>query len=156
MRHILAIAALTLMAACGFQPVYSSGATAASAGNITVAKIDGRAGYEMRRALLEELAIGLPNVTGPATLEVTLKEKLSRLTFETDGTARRSSVSATGRYVLIYGDQSISGRQDAELSFAVPDNPYGDVANQTGASNRVARLLAKKIVDDLRLQLSAG
>ena len=155
MRQLLAIAALAVFAACGFQPVYSTGAGATSSGNITVEKIDGRAGYEMRRALIEELSIGLPNVTEPATLNVSLKEDLTRLAFETDGAATRSSIIARGDYTFYYGDKHLSGYQDTEVSFAVPQNPYGDIANQTGATNRAARLLAKKIVDDLRLKLAA-
>lgn len=155
MRHLIAIAALSLIAACGFQPVYSSGFNESRAGNITVEKIDGRAGYELRRTLLQELAIGLPNVSEPATLSVKLSESLSRLTFETDGAATRSSIVSSGSYVLNYGGKRLSGRQEAEISFSVPDSPYGDIANQTGASTRAARQLGKKIADDIRLKLSA-
>ena len=156
MRHLIAIAALSLIAACGFQPVYSSGFNDGQAGNITVNKIDGRAGYELRRSLLQELAVGLPNVTEPAKLNVSLSESLSRLTFETDGAATRSSIVASGSYTLTYGDKSLSGRQETEISFSVPDSPYGDIANQTGASTRAARQLGKMIADDLRLKLSTN
>ena len=69
--------------------------------------------------------------------------------------ATRSSIIARGDYTFYYGDKHLSGYQDAEVSFAVPQNPYGDIANQTGATNRAARLLAKKSVDDLRLKLAA-
>ena len=50
---------------------------------------------------------------------------------------------------------AVNGSVDVETSFNVPDAPYGDIAAQTGASDRAMRLLAKRIIDDLRIQLSA-
>lgn len=156
MRQLIAIFAIALVAACGFQPVYSTGANANHDGPIIVEPIEGRSGYMLRRALQQELAAGLPGITDAATLSVSLKEKLTRLAFKPDGAASRSSVVAQGRYVLSRDSGSITGRVETEVSFAVPDAPYGDIASQTGASDRAMRLLAKRIVDDIRLQLSAS
>ncbi len=151
-------AALTVLAlgACGFQPVYGGGgARYAGAGEIDVAPIDGRAGYILRRALQEELAVGLPGLDGPATLEVKLENNLTRLAFQPDGAASRSAVIAESRYVLSTEGMSIAGQSDVEAGFIVPDAPFGDIAAQTGASDRAMRQLAKDIADDLRLQLAA-
>lgn len=157
MRQFFAALLLLSLAACGFQPVYAPGSSALAAGGpITVEPIRGRSGYKLRRALQEELAIGLPGVTEPATLNVILKDNLTRLAFKPDGAASRSSISASGRYVLARDSGAVSGVVDAQTDFTVPTGPYGDIAAQTSAYDRTMRELAKRIVDDLRLQLSAG
>lgn len=157
MRQFFAALLLLSLAACGFQPVYAPGSSALAAGGpITVEPIPGRSGYKLRRALQEELAIGLPGVTEPATLNVILKDNLTRLAFKPDGAASRSSISASGRYVLARDSGAVSGFVDAQTDFTVPTGPYGDIAAQTSAYDRTMRELAKRIVDDLRIQLSAG
>ncbi|KCZ59969.1 LPS assembly lipoprotein LptE [Hyphomonas chukchiensis] len=156
MKHFLAAFAMLTLSACGFQPVYAPGNSALAAGGpITVEPISGRSGYVLRRALQQELAIGLPGVTEPATLNVVLNENLTRLAFKPDGAASRSSLSATARYVLARDNSAISGSADAETDFSVPSQPYGDIAAQTSAADRTMRELAKHIVQDLRLQLMA-
>jgi LPS-assembly lipoprotein len=156
MRHLFLSLALVGLAACGFQPVYApSGGSLAGQSTISVEPIKGRAGHVLRRALQQELAIGLPGVTQSATLNVVLDEDLTRLAFQPDGAASRSSVIAYGRYVLASESGAVNGSVDVETSFNVPDSPFGDISAQSGASDRAMRLLAKKIVDDLRLQLAA-
>ena len=72
MKQFFALVAFALIAGCGFKPVYATGAGATYGGAITVEPIDGRSGYILRRALQEELAIGLPNVTEAASLQMKL------------------------------------------------------------------------------------
>jgi len=155
MKQLIAIFAFALVAACGFKPVYSTGLDGNYDGAISVEKIPGRSGYMLRRALQEELAAGLPGIAESATLKVTLEENLSRLTFKPDGAASRSSVVARGRYMLFTDQDNIAGSVQTDVNFAVPDSPYGDIASQTGAADRAMRTLAKRIVDDLRLKLTA-
>ena len=156
MKRLLIVLMLALPA-CGFQPVYAPGGTASfAAGNITVSEIPGRSGYMLRQALQKELAAGLPNLAGPATLNVKLDENLTRLAFKPDGAAARSSLIARSSYALSTDEGSFSGSTEAEINFAVPDAPYGDISAQTSASDRAMRVLASRIVDDLRLKLSAG
>ena len=152
-RFLIALA--LVLPACGFQPVYApSGSASFAGGNITVKEIPGRAGYKLRRALQQELAAGLPNLDESAVLEVRLKEKLVRLQFKPDGAASRSSYTAEATYALGGENISVAGQSDAETSFSVPNEPYGDISAQTNASDRVMRVLASRIVDDLRLQLA--
>ena len=152
-RFLIALA--LVLPACGFQPVYAPGGSASFAsGNITIKEIPGRSGYMLRRALQQELAAGLPNLSTTATLEVKLSDGLTRLQFKPDGAASRSSYNASASYVLSGEKISVFGNSDAETSFSVPDAPYGDISAQTNASDRVMRVLAGRIVDDLRLQLS--
>lgn len=155
MKQFFALVAFALIAGCGFKPVYATGAGANYGGAITVEKIDGRSGYILRRALQEELAIGLPNITETASLQITLDENLTRLAFEQDGAASRSNVTASGQYTLTRPQGVIRGASKSEVSFGVPSSTFGDISAQKTASERAMRLLAKNIVDDLRRQLSA-
>lgn len=145
------------VANCGFQPVYApSGAAGLNAsGVITVAPIDGRSGYFLRQELQKQLSIGLPGHVKPATLNIRLKENLSRLAFKPDGAASRSNINASVAYTLASEDGSLSGSVKATTTFAVPAQPYGDISAQTNASERNMRLLAKRIIDDIRLKESA-
>ena len=154
MKQFFALVAFALIAGCGFKPVYATGAGATYGDAITVEPIDGRSGYILRRALQEELAIGLPNVTEAASLQITVKENLTRLAFQQDGAAARSNVTLSGRYALSQGQERLTGYAVGEVSFAVPSSTYGDIAAQKSASERAAGILAKNIVDDLRRKLS--
>ncbi len=152
-RLILLLATPVIFGACGFQPVYAPAASSAEYGSIIIDDIPGRSGHALRKALMQQLAPGLPGFNN-ATLTVTLDEKLARLAFRPDQAASRTDVRATGRYVLATQDNAISGRVTAETSFNVPDAPYGDIAAQTDASQRAMNLLAQRIVSDIQLQLA--
>jgi LPS-assembly lipoprotein len=144
------------LAACGFQPVYAPvDGKVADGGLIEVATIRGRAGHMLRQALLQELALGVPGLTEHVTLTVDLNDQLSRLAFQPDGAASRSSVLATGIYTMSGESVSVSGSVDVETGFLVPDSPFGDIAAQTSASDRAMHVLAKRIADDIRLQFAS-
>ncbi|OYW83824.1 MAG: hypothetical protein B7Z22_11880, partial [Hyphomonas sp. 32-62-5] len=97
MKHVVAALLLAATAACGFQPVYAPvNGQYAESGLISVAPIEGRQGHMLRRALQEELAVGVPGLTEKVTLTVNLRSNLSRLALRPDGAASRSSIVATG------------------------------------------------------------
>ncbi|MEO0883212.1 MAG: hypothetical protein AAFY34_10820 [Pseudomonadota bacterium] len=154
MKHAFVLLALAVMAACGFQPVHSPSSQSLSGGNIYIPEIDGRAGHSLRKALLAELASGLPGIED-ATLTVTLDDRLQRLAIRPDEAAARTDVVAVGRYVLDTGDDAISGRVRSETSFNVPIGAFADIASQTDATERAVIQLARLIAEDLRLQLLA-
>ena len=150
MKHLAFILSAFLLSACGFSPVYSS---AANSSSIIVDDIPGRSGHELRKSLIRELAAGLPDVDS-ARLNVDLDEDLRRLSFRPDEAAARTDIQAEGRYVLVVGETTVSGKVSTETSYNVPDAPYGDIAAQTDASKRAMRKLASAIVDDIRLKLA--
>lgn len=143
------------LASCGFRPVYAPvDGKLADGGLVEVAPIQGRAGHMLRQALMQELALGVPGLTEPVTLTVDLNDQLSRLAFQPDGAASRSSVLARGTYIMSGESVSLTGEVNVETGFLVPDSPYGDIAAQTSASDRAMRVLAKRIADDIRLQFA--
>lgn len=151
MRRVAILLTALAVSACGFTPVYSG---AANPSSIAVDDIPGRSGHELRKALIQELSPGLPGVDS-ARLNVDLDENLSRLTLRPDFSAARTDIIAEGKYVLVLDGDTISGDAKSETSYNVPDAPYGDISAQTDAYKRAMRKLAREIVDDIRLQLSA-
>ena len=157
MKHLLPALLLVFTAACGFQPVYAPvDGEYAESGLISVSPIEGRQGYMLRRALQQELAVGVPGLTEKVTLNVQLTSDLSRLALQPDGAASRSSIVASVRYQLQGEDTNVSGRSNVETGFLVPDSPYGDIAAQTDAGDRAMRVMAKQIADDIRLKFAGS
>ncbi|ABI77174.1 putative lipoprotein [Hyphomonas neptunium ATCC 15444] len=157
MKHIVPALLLIATAACGFQPVYAPvDGKYAESGMISVSPIDGRQGHMLRRALQQELAVGVPGLTEKVTLSVTLGSNLSRLALRPDGAASRSSIVANGSYRLEGENTRVTGRSNVEAGFLVPDSPYGDIAAQTDAGDRAMRVLAKQIADDIRLKFAGS
>lgn len=156
MKHVVVALLLAATAACGFQPVYAPvNGQYAESGLISVAPIEGRQGHMLRRALQEELAVGVPGLTEKVTLTVNLRSNLSRLALRPDGAASRSSIVATGSYQIDGETTRMRGRSDVEAGFLVPNSPYGDIAAQTDAGDRAMRVLAKQIADDIRLKFAS-
>lgn len=152
MKQIAILLISLSLAACGFTPVYNTGSAPSS---ITVDDIDGRDGHELRKALLQELAPGLPGIES-ANLNVDLDNELVRLSLQPDASASRTDINARGRYVLVLDGATISGTVKTQTSYNVPDAPYGDISAQTDANKRAMRKLAREIVDDIRLKLAAA
>ena len=149
-QFAVALFALTL-SACGFTPLYAGGA---GTGNIAIEQIDGRAGQALRKALLQELAPGLPGLDNPASLSIDLREQIGRLALQPDEAATRTDIIVSARYVLAYDDGTLSGNSAAETSFLVPDAPFSDIAAQIDATDRAMLLLARRIADDLRIKMA--
>ena len=157
MKHILTTFSLALMlaslAACGFAPVHTSNVGGSyKASNIVVPEIPGRAGHELRKALVEEFSTGLPGID-VATLTVSLSETTGRLAIRPDEAAARTDYIVTGRYVLDTGDDAITGTVKADTSFNVPNSAFGDITAQTTATTQAMNVLAQRIADDLKLKL---
>lgn len=157
MKHLITASALFASAfsltGCGFAPVHTSNiGSSYSASNISIPEIPGRSGHELRKALVEEFAAGLPGIEN-ATLTVSLNERLGRLAIRPDEAAARTDLLVSGRYVLDTGEDAITGKVDADTSFNVPTSAFGDIASQTAATQQVMNLLAQRIADDLKLQL---
>lgn len=148
----LLISAFSLTA-CGFTPVHSStvGSGLASS-SVEIPEIPGRAGHELRKALVEEFAAGLPGVDN-ARLTIDLRERLGRLAIRPDEAAARTDLTVIGRYTLNTGTDAITGTSQADTSFNVPTSAFGDVASQQAATKQVMTILAQRIADDIKLQL---
>lgn len=157
MRQIASLALLACafaLTSCGFEPVHQP-RLASGPGTISVPTIEGRAGHELRVALLSEMASGLPGAEQGGALDIDLDESIVYLGFRPDGAAFRGAVRLNANYVLDISSDAISGSASSEVFFTVPANtPYADVAAQTDATERAARELARALRDDMILRLT--
>jgi LPS-assembly lipoprotein len=144
----LAVLSLAPLGACGFTPVYG---TTPDNGPIRIGEIPGRTGHFLRQELVRSIGQGIPGVEGPADLEVSLKEQISRLAFAPDQAAARSDYIGEASFALrnANGDILLSGSTREAASFNFANAAYADVAAQTAAQDRLASLLAKSIRDKL-------
>lgn len=148
----LAIAFLALtLTACGFTPLYAAGG---NAGNINIETIEGRAGHALRKALVQELAPGLPGLEGPASLNIVLNESIGRLALQPDEAATRTDIIVSADYVLAFEGNALAGSSAAETSFLVPDAPFSDITAQIDATDRAMLVLARRIADELRIKMA--
>lgn len=152
-RCLLALLLPFALGACGFQPVYSP-ALSSSASPLQIDEIPGRAGHELREALILETRNGLPGTQGETGyMVVDLEERVLSTGFRSDGSAFRATLRLNARYVVDFGDKSVSGRESAETNYDVPDAPFADVSSQNDATQRTAQELARRITDDLIIKL---
>lgn len=142
-----------ILSGCGFQPVYAPSISAGS-GPIEIDQIDGRAGHELRKALLMETANGLPGAPQGARLTISLRERVINTAFDSDGATRRAIVRLRADYVIDLGDDARSGFEVAEVPTNVPNEIFQDITNQDAARAAAARLLARQITDRLVLDLT--
>lgn len=154
-RLIFLAAAMSALSACGFRPLYGgAGFNGVVEGqNITVDEIPGRSGYLLRRNLIESLATGLPGLDKPAVLTVTIDESLSRAALQADGGVSRSFLNASGRYVFQTSTGTVSGDAEVQIPYAATSTPYTDVSAQIDASERAMSELARRIADNLKIQV---
>ncbi|MEM1088537.1 MAG: hypothetical protein AAGH90_12490 [Pseudomonadota bacterium] len=157
MKHALfaalALSLLGCVSSCGFQPLYADGQ---ATGRVTVEQIDGRTGQALRKALIQELGPGLPGLEGEATLTVILDENLARLALRPDEAASRTDVIGKAEYVLATADTAISGEIRAETAYNVPNAPFSDITAQIDAGERLMTVLARRLVDDIRLKMAGA
>jgi LPS-assembly lipoprotein len=151
MRKLLLSLALLPLAACGFTPVYGSGADGSK---ISIDQIDGRTGHFLRQELVREIGNGVPGFPGEGRLEVKLAESINRLAFAPDQAASRSDFNVSANFTL-HGPndtQSISGTVRDAVSFNFADAAYADIAAQEAAQQRIATLLARSIREKLVIE----
>ncbi len=154
---LAALAALALLAACGFQPLYGQGprqADPGQLGNIEVAPIADRLGQITRNHLLDRLNPGGRPLAPEYRLDVSLKERKTRLAFRKDATATRALMQLVAQYRLTEissGTPVHNGASRATASYNIVASDFATIASEKNARERVSRIVAEDIV--LRLSV---
>jgi LPS-assembly lipoprotein len=149
------IASLTLLlAACGFQPMYSSGGSAAI-GPVEVSMIEGKAGHVLKTELDRLLAVEA-NGNAPSALEITLEEQVSRLGLRRDESATRGELRLVANYVLTPADggRIMRGSVSTVVNFEIPTAAFGEIAAQDDARERAAEIMAQRFRAELALRMA--
>ncbi len=154
-----AAAAAALVAACGFTPLYGTGAPAARmAGRVDVAVIPGAPGFALREQLTGRLG---PAATPTHRLEVTLKLQQTGVALTQQNATTRFDVLGTASYRLVPlagGPAVLSGEVRALTGYNAPASDisvaFAALSAQQDAEERLAVLLADRILQ--RLALASG
>ncbi|MBP7001295.1 LPS assembly lipoprotein LptE [Amaricoccus sp.] len=149
-RAAAALAALALVAACGFEPLYApAGPAAASAGRVEVGVIDGIAGFAMRERLVARLGepagvthrLDVDLAFEKSGVAITEKDVTSR--FDVTGTAEWKLASLSG------GGAALSGTETAVTGYSAPtsetSSAFAILSAQRDAEKRLAETLADRV-----------
>lgn len=141
---------------CGFEPVYSGGATGTGmTGRIELASLPGRLGFQFREAF-EDVA-GRPD--NPAyALDVTISLDQEGRAIASDSSITRYNLSATGRYTVTTRATGLtfSGVARSFTAYNATAAPFPTRVAQRDAQRRVATDLARRILTDIAVAERTG
>jgi LPS-assembly lipoprotein len=159
MRAFVALAAALTLSACGLSPMYAgggNGAVAQGLASVSVAPIQGRAGWLVRNALNDRLG-GTGEETGARyRLDVMLDDQLEGLGLLTDDTIGRERRTLRARYQLTdtsSGEILLDATAGSDAGIDVVSSEYATIAAEQTALENLARDVADRIVTQLALTL---
>ncbi|HEY5720779.1 MAG TPA: LPS assembly lipoprotein LptE [Allosphingosinicella sp.] len=147
----MALALAVLLSACGLKPLYGgggSGAVAQSLRSISVAPIEGRAGWLVRTALEDRLQ----KPEGAAAryrLEVQLDDDITGFGIRSDDAVTRERRTLRARYRLVDSEKGtvvLDATAGSDAGIDVVSSEYATVAAEQTALERLAREVADQIV----------
>jgi LPS-assembly lipoprotein len=147
-----ALVLVVALSGCGFSPVYST--TGSGVGPISIAQIEGRAGYFLRQELDRHAVLEQGNAA-PRTLTIKLVNSFASAALAVDGLSARTLYTMTANYTLApaaSGGVPLTGVVTTTVGYESLDQAYGDVALQADAEERAATQIADKVFADLRRQ----
>lgn len=150
---LLSLAAASLLAGCGFQPLYAPQINGGPAiGAVSIPTIPGKAGHVLRTEL--DRVLSVENGGEPQLLQISLREDVIRLGFRTDESATRADLILTARYEMTPASGPVvRGTVTSTATFEIPTAAFGEIAAQDDARERAAEVLAQRIRADLALRL---
>lgn len=155
MRMLIMSLAL-LLGACGFQPLYATGANGGPAiGPVQVTMIAGKAGHVLKTELDRMLAVE-NNGQAPMRLDITLTEQVTPLGLRLDESATRSELRLTAAYVLTPASNArpIRGTLFTVVNYDIPTAAFGEIAAQDDARERAAETMAQRMRAELALRMA--
>lgn len=155
---LVAFAAALLLAGCGLQPMYAGGGNAAVArglAGVQVSAIEGRAGWLVRNALVDEL--GMAGKAAPKyRLDIRLDDKLESFALLSDDTVGRERRTLRARYQLVdvgSGEIVLDATAGSDAGIDVVSSDYATIAAEQTALENMAKDVANRIVTNVALRL---
>ena len=158
MRRLLPLT--LLLAGCGLQPLYGGGGkgpVAQTVRSVTVAPIEGRAGWLVRTALEDRLGRGDRAVV--YRLEVELDDNITGFGIRSDDAVTRERRTLRARYRLIEagrGTVLLDATAGSDAGVDVVSSEYATMAAEQTALEHLAVTLADQIVSRIALYASRG
>ncbi len=157
MNRIIALLLLTAsLSACALQPLYSGGSqgqVAATLKNITVAPIEGKAGWLVRGAINDRL-----NAQGSGdalySLQVKLDDKIEGFGLRTNDTVTRERRTLRARYQLMEiatGKTVLDATAGSDAGIDVVGSEYATIAGENTALENLSQTVAQQILVRLTL-----
>jgi LPS-assembly lipoprotein len=155
---LAAVGASLLLGGCGFTPLYAAPGVDSKLSSISVIAPQGRTGFLIRQHLDDVFA---KNHNAPAqySMRLSLAEARYPRGIRTDNVASRYEYVLTADYTLAAlpsGEVVKKGRVRAEVTYDSPDQPYGSIAEEQDAADRVATEAARRIQLELAAWMATG
>lgn len=148
-----------MLAGCGLKPMYAgggSGEVARGLADIQVAAIEGRAGWLVRNALVDQLGSGGNGSASRYRLDVRLDDKLEGFALLSDDTVGRERRTLRARYQLVdlaNNDVVLDATAGSDAGIDVVSSDYATIAAEQAALERLAKDVASRIVTNVALRL---
>lgn len=158
MRALFALATAALLSGCGLQPMYAGGGKASVArglSGVQVSAIEGRAGWLVRNALVDELGMSGPN-TPRYRLDVRLSDTLESFALLSDDTVGRERRTLRARYQLVdlsSGEIVLDATAGSDAGIDVVSSDYATIAGEQTALENMSKDVASRIVTNVALRL---
>lgn len=162
MRAFTVLFGALALAGCGLQPMYAGGGNAAVAqglAGVQVSAIEGRAGWLVRNALVDELGMAGPKKDGATPkyrLDIRLDDKLESFALLSDDTVGRERRTLRARYQLVdagSGEVVLDATAGSDAGIDVVSSDYATIAAEQTALENMAKDVASRIVTNVALRL---
>jgi LPS-assembly lipoprotein len=152
-RRGLLLGLAICLVGCNFRPLYmAKGADDTVARTdlaaIEIRGLDGRLGYLLRAALLEELNPATVDVPARYVLDVHLSSRATPLAVQLNSTITRYNLALTASFQLLEKDTSnvlVNSAVQRISSYNVSRQPYADLVASQTAERRAAQEIATEI-----------
>lgn len=151
--------AVPLLSGCGLHPMYAGGGNGAIArglADVQVSAIEGKAGWLVRNALVDELGSGKGGTTPKYRLDVRLDDKLEGFALLSDDTIGRERRTLRARYQLVdlsTGKIVLDATAGSDAGIDVVSSDYATIAAEETALENLSKDVASRIVTSVALRL---
>jgi LPS-assembly lipoprotein len=157
-RYALSLALLAL-SGCGLRPLYGgggSGAVATALRSVTVAPIEGQAGWLMRNKLVDRLGVGAEG-RPVYRLDVVLDDNITAFGLRSDRAATQERRTLRARYQLVEisnGTVVLDATAGSDAGIDIVSSEYATVAAEQTALENLTDIVADQIAARLALYAS--
>lgn len=158
MKRLSVLLGAVLLSGCGLSPMYAgggNGAVARGLADVQVAAIEGRAGWLVRNAIVDQIGPD-KGVTPKYRLDIRLDDKLEGFALLSDDTIGRERRTLRARYQLVdisSGEVVLDATAGSDAGIDVVSSDYATLAAEQTALENLSKDVASRIVTGVALRL---
>ncbi|TCM16921.1 LPS-assembly lipoprotein [Novosphingobium sp. PhB165] len=159
MKRLSVLLGAVLLSGCGLTPMYAgggNGAVARGLADVQVSTIEGRAGWLVRNAIVDQIGSGKAGVAPKYRLDIRLDDKLEGLALLSDDTIARERRTLRARYQLVdisSGEIVLDATAGSDAGIDVVSSDYATLAAEQTALENLSKDVASRIVTGVALRL---